>query len=286
MEAVLTASETDLAPFARISTEVRHANRVSDNDLVDLAAGRVLAIVVEDYCPPELCREAARKLINDHRYGEYDNVPGVHKWGLNTYEGLSSAEREQRYFAEAVPAIQALRDSWSPHLSPIDRLRLELQEAWPAGANMGFFKGHKLFVGQARVFPSGGNGAIPHQDFLPWELQDLNGVTDVGEVPTLVGQLTVNLYLQTPASGGELELWAHGYDHDEYDALRASADSYGLNRELVPAPDAVLRPIAGMLIMFHASRVHAVRPAQGVDRVALSSFIGVHALDQPLTYWS
>lgn len=274
------------SPFSQLSgTQVVERDRIAADDLLALARGEIIAIVVPEYCPPDLCRQVAKRLVDDRWYGEYENVPGVHKWGLNTYEGLSSPEREERYFASAVPAIQSLRDSWSPYLSPIDRLRLELQEAWPAGANMEYLDGRRLFVGQARVFEEG-NGAIPHQDYLSWELRDLRNSDRADGAAELIGQLTANLYVQTPEVGGELELWATGYDHADYDALRLSPDSYGLNRDLIPQPAAAVKPTEGMLTLFHASRVHAVRPSEGRDRVAVSFFIGVRGTEQPLTYWS
>ncbi|MCZ0209445.1 2OG-Fe(II) oxygenase [Streptomyces achromogenes] len=275
-----------ISPFGELDNpRVIEADRITREDLLALAHGEAIAIVVREYCPLDLCARATKQLLHDSLYGEYANVPGVHKWGLNTYEGLSTKEREQRYFSEAVAAVQSLRDAWSPYLSPIDRLRLELQEAWPGGANMEHLEGNPLFVGQARVFTAG-NGAIPHQDFLSWELEDLRREDRSDGKAELLTQMTANLYLQTADEGGELELWSRGYEHAEYDALRVSADSYGLNRDLIPEPTVALKPTAGMLILSHASRIHAVRPSSGRDRAAVSFFIGVRGTEQPLTYWS
>jgi len=282
----MSESVTLPSAFARLSsTEVRLADSVNEADLTALARGEAIAIVVREYCPPALCREIVKRLIDDGRYGEYENVPGVHKWGLNTYEGLSSREREDRYFADAVPAVRAMRSTWSPHLSPMDRLRLELQEAWPAGANLELLDGRRLFVGQARIFEKD-NGAIPHQDFLPWELADLRKSRRSDGTPELIGQLTSNLYLQTPEEGGQLELWPFGYDHEEYDELRLTPDSYGLDRQRLSEPAARIRPEPGMLVLFHASRLHAVLPSRGSSRIALSCFIGMRGIYEPLTYWS
>ncbi|MFF8640627.1 2OG-Fe(II) oxygenase [Streptomyces sp. NPDC015345] len=275
-----------ISPFDEMENpRVIEAERITRDDLLSLAHGEAIAIVVRDYCPQDLCARATQQLLHDSLYGEYANVPGVHKWGLNTYEGLSSKEREQHYFSEAVAAVQSLRDAWAPYLSPIDRLRLELQEGWPGGANMEHLEGNPLFVGQARVFTEG-KGAIPHQDFLSWELEDLRREDRSDGKAELLTQMTANLYLQTADEGGELELWSRGYEHAEYDVLRASADSYGLNRDLIPEPAVALKPTAGMLILSHASRIHAVRPSKGRDRAAVSFFIGVRGTEQPLTYWS
>ncbi|MFQ6199116.1 2OG-Fe(II) oxygenase [Streptomyces sp. NPDC000405] len=273
-------------PFSELSSDsVANVERVSGADLLALAKGEILAISADEYCDPDLGRSITQHLLNDERYTGYPNVPDVHKWGLNTYDGFSSPEREEHYFNDALPAIQSLREYWSPSISPIDRLRLELQEGWPAGANLEYLDNRALFVGQARIFHEG-KGAIPHQDFLPWELRDLRKSERTERAPELIGQLTANIYLQTPQSGGELELWLHGYDHPEYKTKLDAPDSYGLSRDLIPDPALVLSPRDGMLILFHATRVHAVRPSEACDRVAISTFIGVRGIDHPLTYWS
>jgi hypothetical protein len=192
-----------ISPFDEMENpRVIEAERITRDDLLALAHGEAIAIVVRDYCPQDLCARATQQLLHDSLYGEYANVPGVHKWGLNTYEGLSSKEREQHYFSEAVAAVQSLRDAWAPYLSPIDRLRLELQEGWPGGANMEHLEGNPLFVGQARVFTEG-KGAIPHQDFLSWELEDLRREDRSDGKAELLTQMTANLYLQTADEGGE-----------------------------------------------------------------------------------
>lgn len=274
-----------IPPFAALPRPaVLHADRITARDLLCLAAGQAIAVVVRDYAAPRRCARVVARLLADRRYSEYENVPGVHKWGLNTYEGLSSPEREERYFADAIPAIQALRGVWAPDLSPLDRLRLELQESWPAGANLENLDGRSLFVGQARVFEKD-NGAIPHQDFLPWELADLRGEATRRRDP-LAAQLTANVYLQMPDTGGQLQLWSRGFDHEEYDALRMAAGSYGLDRARLPEPDVEITPEPGMLVLFHSTRAHAVLPSRGRPRVALSSFIGIRAIDRPLSYWS
>jgi len=275
-----------IPPFTQPSSPtVLHEKSLGRDALLTLARGEAIAIVVSEYYPAGTCAEFARWVIGDSWYGEYENVPGVHKWGLNTYEGLSSKERELSYYENAPRAIAAMRKRWLPYISPVDRLRLELQEAWPAGANLEHLDGHALFVGQARVF-EGGDGAVPHQDFLPWELADLRRAARTDTDADLIGQLTANIYLQTPQTGGELELWSAGLAHDVYDGLRHPVHSYGLDRARLDPPAATIKPADGMLVLFHSTRPHAVRPAADRDRIALSFFIGVRGLEHPLTYWS
>ena len=249
-----------------------------------LTQGEAIAIIIPEYCSPTTCADVSGILFKDDRYGEYENVPGVHKWGLNTYEGLSSADRRNRYFADVVPTIRSLRSTFAPRLSPIDKIRLELQESWPGGANLEFIDDERLFVGQARVFEKG-HGAEPHQDFLPWETAGLSDSVRARAFE-LAGQLTVNIYLQVPEVGGEVDLWTTGYDYQEYQSHKVASDHYALRRADIPPPAATIKPVAGMLLMFHATRPHAVRPSPYDHRVALSCFVGIRDRNQPLTYWS
>lgn len=270
-------------PFAPLTgTGILESDRITQEDLLLLAAGEAIAIVVRGYCGADRCEQAAERLFTDSRYNEYEKLPGVHMWGFNSSESLSSPERKKKYFVDAMPTVRALRSIWAPYLSPIDRLRLELQESWPAGANLEYLDGQGLFVGQARVF--GDRGALPHQDFMPWELANLRGTP--GEASGIRAQLTANIYLQTPDRGGELELWSAGFDHAEYVGLRAEPGIPGLDRARIPEPTVQIAPEPGMLVVFHATRLHAVLPSEGRARMALSCFVGVRGADVSLTYWS
>lgn len=162
-------------PFGSISDHVIETNAVCEEDLLKLAYGEAIALVLRNYCDQELCRSMSDKLLGSAELEEYVSVPYLHKWGYNSYEGLSDPSREEEYFRQATAAMRDIRSACAPNLSPMDRLRLDLQEAWPGGATIERLGGRKLFVGQARSFKAGG-GIIPHQDFLPWELLNLKGV--------------------------------------------------------------------------------------------------------------
>ena len=279
----MTTSFELALPFVPLKgTDVLECTEVTRESLVQLATGDAIAIVVRGYGEAGQCRQAAERLFTDAGYKEYDNLPGVYRWGLNSSESMRDPDRKKQYFADAMPTVRALRSIWAPHLSPIDRLRLELQESWPAGANLEYYDGQGLFVGQARVF--GEMGALPHQDYMLWELASLRGTA--AQASDIQSQLTANIYLQTPDRGGEVQLWSAGYDHDEYIALREQPGVPGLDRGRIPEPTVQITPEPGMLLIFHATRLHAVLPSVGRPRVALSCFIGVRGEDEPLTYWS
>lgn len=279
----MTTSFELALPFAPLTgTGTLECTEITQESLLQLTTGEAIAIVVRGYSSAEQCEQAVERLFADTRYKEYDNLPGVHMWGLNSSESLPDPDRKKKYFADAMPTVRALRSIWAPHLSPIDRLRLELQESWPAGANLKYFDGQGLFVGQARVF--GERGALPHQDYMPWELASLRG--DAGQASGIQAQLTANIYLQAPDRGGEVQLWSVGYDHAEYVGLREQPGVPGLDRARIPEPTVQITPEPGMLLIFHATRLHAVLPSEGRPRVALSCFIGVRGEDESLTYWS
>src|ERR1019366_761849 len=116
-------------PFAPLTgTGIPESGRITQENLLLLAAGEAIAIVVRGYCGADRCQQAAERLFTDGRYNEYDKLPGVHMWGLNSSASLSSPDRKKKYFTDAMPTVRALRSIWAPYLSPIDRLRLELQE--------------------------------------------------------------------------------------------------------------------------------------------------------------
>lgn len=279
----MTRSFEPAPPFVPLTgTRILESDQITQEDLLLLVAGEASAIVVRGYCAADRCQQAAERLFSDDRYNEYGKLPGVYLWGRNFSESMPVPEMKKEYFADAMPATGALRSIWAPYLSPMDRLRLELQESWPAGANLEYFEGQGLFVGQARVFGDG--GALPHQDFMPWELADLRGTP--GAATDIFSQLTANVYLQTPERGGELQLWSAGFDHTEYVGLRAEPGIPGLDRARLPEPVVQITPEPGMLVLFHTTRPHAVLPSEGRARMALSCFIGVRGADVPLTYWS
>src|SRR5262249_44274644 len=156
--------------------------------------------------------------------GYYANANDIGRVGMAFYESNENQELRCRYYTQAVATIWDIRATCSPFLSPIDRLRLELDETWKPGAMVESLEGHKMFVGLSRVFQEDSE-ALPHDDILA---RDAPGIIHARELHTQFG---ANVYLRMPEHGGELELWGRRFSPEEHSAFQL-AGSYGLDKKL------------------------------------------------------
>jgi hypothetical protein len=262
-----------------LSTQnIQISNQLTQEELIKLATGQIQAIRIPNYYPQDLCETMGKRLIEHPLFGYYVNAPDIGRIGMAFFETIASPDLHQKYYEQANSAIQMVRDIFYPHVSPLDQLRLQLQEVWAQGANIENIEGRHMFVGLTRVFQDGA-GALPHQDILAW---DAPGNERAAEI---LAQLTANIYLTTSEVGGEVELWKQRLSAEEYDALRFE-NQYGLDRSRIAPPDLTIKPQVGDLILFNASNLHAVSAASGGYRVTLSMFIGYRGEERPLSYYS
>jgi hypothetical protein len=250
--------------------------------LARLIAGEVLAIRVPSFVDPEICASLAAWLIDhanaqpytheirrdgaiEHKYFGVDRVGSPFNRVIDT--APDSAERAA-YYSEALATIRRFREATSPRLSPIDKLRLELDEIWPGGATLARFEGKAMFVGIGRIMrpaTSASSETNPHVDVLPRVCCELGA------------QLAANVYLAVPPDGGDLEIW---------DGVRGSQSNpvTPFGRPANP-PDVSVQPQVGELVIFNSWQPHAVsRFATGV-RVAVQAFIGAPKQPGPLVLW-
>ncbi len=263
---------------------VRESEQLKHDDLLALCQGKILAIRIPNYYPVELSQVACQKLLNHPQFCYYEKEPkNVRRWGMSfyetvdTFETVDMQETKYRYYAQVNSTIRELRELFQPYYSPMDRFRLELQEAWAMGANMMNIDGFPMFVGMARSFENGA-GALPHQDDIRWY------APDYPVVQTLKTQLTANVYLQVPPQGGELEIWQKQCSKQEYEELRLP-ECYFLDRNQLPQSSLFMKPQVGDLIIFDSTRIHTVHFSQE-PRINISCFIGYSGQEQPLTYWN
>ena len=228
--------------------------------------GRALAVRLPGYYPAEQCDAMSQRLIRHPGFGYYDKAPGIGKVGFPYYDSVGSETREAEYWVEAQQWNSLIRDAFAPALSPVDRVHLELDEAFVRGCRLlRSFEGKPAFAGLARVFEHG-SGALPHVDRLEWDAP----AHRFSLRP--VAQVAVNAYLQMPGEGGEVAIWNWKPSRAKHEALRVPG-SYGLDERKLGAPDVLITPTPGDLMVFDAQNVHAVRASKGGIRVTVSLFI-------------
>jgi len=233
---------------------------------------------VPKYFSEQDAQEIANKIKRSTFFGSYVNAPKIGRIGQAFFECQNDEVSLSRYLEFAKTWIKEMRKEVSPFISPIDRLRLELDEVWPANCNLAQIFDHKLFAGLVREFKED-SYAEPHNDVLSWDLVD---EMDTG----ITNQLTANVYLETPEQGGELRLW-HEWPQSqaEYNAIRIEG-SYGVKEERLNGNYLEITPEVGELILFNPTRIHSVEKIVQGSRLTWSCFIGLENHNKALQIWS
>jgi hypothetical protein len=254
------------------------ATELTTQTLLRLAGREIGAIHVRGYYSPDIAAQVAEKAIAHQALGHYhkqytSSVGRIYTPHIDT---KWDPELTEQYHDAAIPAIRDIRSMFHPYLAPVDRLRLELQELWPAGANLMRLRGRACFVGAIRVFQPDRSEFYPHNDAIDQE-------TDAPEIEGTLNQLVANIYLQMPDEGGVLRLWLREPTPRETEII---LDVEGLEPETIEPPAVELRPDAGDLIIFSPRMLHAVTLCRGKHRVGAAAFIASKGPREPLVFWS
>ena len=260
---------------ADICSLYRTQRKLDTSSIEDLAAGRILAIRIPNFYDPACAKIMSAKLL-EKGTDQYANAAGVLKVngiGIAFFETRNNPGLESVYYEKAEGAMKDSRELFAPYPYPIDILMQATSEAWEMGAELLDLGKGPMFSGLPRVV----NGEIlPHEDKLE---------RDLGYVPEgYITQFAANVYLQVPEKGGELVLWSHSLDDDEYDILRG--ESYGISPELLPPSSLKIKPEPGELVLFMPRNLHAVAKTEGDYRIGISTFILYSGKKQPLKFWS
>jgi hypothetical protein len=249
----------------------------SDEHILSVAKKESLAVLVEGFCGEDNLRIAQEKLT---AYRGRENFTIDTQFGRigYPYSEIIDEETRRRYHAEARSNITRLREMFAPYASPEDELRLILEERWHPGAELMRVNDETCFVGICR-FQGNNADLVPHTDkverFLPKGYQSLRA------------QLSTNIYVSMPETGGELEIWDLEPTEDDYQEMVGDR-SFGIERHKLPEPTAVIKPKPGDLALLNPRLVHAVRPSAAGDatRITIGTFIGFMGASEPLVYWS
>ncbi len=206
----------------------------------------------------------AHDLTHSLRAGEPDNDGG------GTSASASAVQqRQQRQQQQQQQQQQQLV------MTPMDKLRLELDEAWPGGARVArdASTGRPLLAGAGRIMhPRGSHDpGFCHVDDIAVMGDGASGV------------FSANVYLETPPPGlgGELHVWPlrvktrwEFYEHAAALSLLLTQEPWAQDalREVLPPP-VTLVPEPGELILICAQRPHAVAGFDAGLRVSMQAFV-------------
>jgi hypothetical protein len=216
-----------------------------------------------------------------------DNTDMHYLLGVPLQVAERGVESLRAYFAQAVGSIRRLRSLFAPHLSPVDRLRLELDECWPHGAHLADADGQKLAVGILRVMHAAHLLGGVARELGACHIDDLA----LSDTPR---HLSANVYLRVPDDGGALAIWnlrpdAKNIGNRFYRLISGAAFKEGVQEiihEIIGPPNHVIKPEVGDLLLFDSARPHAVQGFSAGSRVTIQSFVRVHGTHEPLTLHS
>ena len=248
--------------------------------LVAMFERRIVAVRIAAWCDTGLAERLSAFLLAEPSLTNYRAITSEGKLILSEQERVgvplneaygallapSDQSRSARalidYQEAALPGIRRLRTAGAPDLGPIDRLRLELDEICPQGAQLAVIQGQKAFAGIGRVVratPNAGPGdPEPHMDVLPRSILEL------------AAQLSAISYLRVPREGGELEVWDLAPRELQEHLQRFG----GLRRAELPPPCRI-EPRVGELILINTRLPHAIRPFSAGVRVVVQTFVGL-----------
>ena len=261
------------------STEdkIRHADFVKIKDLLDISSGKILAVRIQNFYSPKICKQISGSLASNSELEGYRVEPKFLRSAESLFDTVDDKIAKKRYFHSANSQTRSTRGLFFPYLSPIDKLILDLLPQQPFGVKI-LHLAHACTFGQTRVARDGGS-AKPHDDILDEDV-------DPKKFPQakLKAQLSFNTYLALPQNGGELELWDYIAPKFEKRLLKEPR-SYGYDRKKIPPSTVLLKPKIGEAILFNSWKVHAVSPSLGGVRVTASVFCGISKRGH-LVFWS
>lgn len=270
--------------------EVLVSTKLCHSDLERLVTHDALALHIPQFYDTSTAAELGRQIAIQAERGNARN------WKISTSKGLESSDVStmgahapynvacatgalDEYFAGVLQEFQDHRLPGQP-LWPLDKLRLELDEAWKHGA------------GLARDGPTGNpmGGGLTRIMMGPtrWKKGYIH-VDDMGPLKPSQGLFSANIYLQMPQPQA-MDIWPLGV-RSRWDWYRnavllsgmASQDAEAqvrLRHALGPPQSITVEP--GDLVLLCVQRPHAAIGFSDGTRVSLQCFLQFNGLDKRL----
>lgn len=267
------------------SLKVESLNRLFDN--------KICAIHISNYISKDIGDTIFNNIKNDLSDRKWEDTDMFQGYGLpvNHMYGPTSDDCIN-YFAQVLPLIRKLR-TISGGISPIDKLRLELDEIWTNGAKISNNNpfNRKAFVGLTRLMkPEGLVGVETKKNGLIHIDGPLKLITESGSFSS-------NIYLKTPSNGGELCIWNVSMtmnNSENIDKLQKLLDFsfdkkyrekiQNILQKILPKP-IIIKPQQGDLIILNSGKPHAVKGFDYGIRLSMQTFIHFQK-DKPLELYS
>lgn len=260
---------------------IRKRDSLNREDLNSLFRGDILALRIKNFVSAQESFNLSQKIIKAAGFDHYSIAKelGIFRTGISFFETAGNPTKRGEYHLQALSSVQEVRRICSPYQVPLDLFHLNLEEIWPEGAHIEKIQGRKMQPGTIRLFRGDMENTLPpHQDIL------LREVPESQRAKEMITQLAVNIYLQTPYEGGELELWDVRLSEEEYENARNNTHDF-IDREKLPYNSVKIKPEPGELILFQSPKVHTVHACKSDIRMAMSCFVGYYGDNKPLSYW-
>lgn len=260
---------------------ILESDEIGAGEIEALLTDAIDMVRIRPFTDPDAAVRIARRLERHPSHAVYRNTEELERVGESHFEthdasGVTDPDALAAYLYAADQLMEEIHRLCDPDDSPFDALWRML--ARTLGIERAVLDGQSMFAGIVRIFPEGSE-LLPHNDDFA---RDAPGFEPAA---SLEGQLAVNVYLETPLRGGELELWRWRPTHEQLARVRLPGSGYGADRSLLPAPDVTVGVAPGDLVMFDAARLHAVRRQAVGRRIGMSCFLG-YRRGLPLVCWS
>jgi hypothetical protein len=243
-------------------------------DLIDLFEGRLAALIIPNYTTEQTCKELITRLQKEGM-AQYSHVTAaVAKFGLVQAEH-NRPELKDSYFKKVLAAKKASQSLFEGVCDdPLKLIMADFSREMMASSSIAVEPElGDYFAGTFRLIKGAG---LIHYDFANSEVHGW-------EISKVRAQLSWNLYLSRPESGGELMVYSNQWDSTSEVHKKPSCYSYDEG-----AVDGASRfsysPNAGDLVIFNSRNFHEIKAPIG-PRFSLSSFIGL-LNDSRIIFWS
>lgn len=277
----MTVYENKLGSYKKNQDAIISAKELEEWHLIGLLDHSIDAVIVPNYFLEQECAIISERIKKSNYFSAYPDHPSVSRLGQELFECENELELAKQQ-EDAPILIKEMRRLVHPYISPIDRLRVELDDIWSYGCNLAKLGGKKVFAGIVREHKEDSPGG-PHCDVMAWGFLE-----HYKDKPNIINQIAANVYLKTSESGGELVLWDEWPTQSEYKMAYNTNDpgSFGLDIKKIAQPKLEIRPNQGDLILFNSMRIHAVKKIKTGVRMTWGCLIGYSRNDNPLVLWT